>query len=293
MSTQNSFIRNVQITGDLATGDLYIAGMDEGGGGFPHNDTNYLYKSTDGGNGWANVYIGAPFPGPGVTAVGYFACMFSDSGGYWRYEGWGEPAALNGVVHLVYTGHGAGNDPGDIYYIRSTDGGATFGSPIKLNTDNTTRAQWLPSLSAAADGSLFVTWYDQREAENCAKGNPDVPCYRIWGRKSTDNGLTWLPDMPFSDAVSPLPDQPDPGVVPTYVADYDYASAVLDLHLRAWVDGRVTINGISQQDAFFDKEPSSAATPTPTATATPTPRPMPTPRIAPTPRARPTPHPHP
>ena len=293
VSTQNSFIRNVQITGDLATGDLYIAGMDEGGGGFPHNDTNYLYKSTDGGNGWANVYIGAPFPGPGVTAVGYFACMFSDSGGYWRYEGWGEPAALNGVVHLVYTGHGAGNDPGDIYYIRSTDGGATFGSPIKLNTDNTTRAQWLPSLSAAADGSLFVTWYDQREAENCAKGNPDVPCYRIWGRKSTDNGLTWLPDMPFSDAVSPLPDQPDPGVVPTYVADYDYASAVLDLHLRAWVDGRVTINGISQQDAFFDKEPSSAATPTPTATATPTPRPIPTPRIAPTPRARPTPHPHP
>lgn len=108
MSTQNSFIRNVQITGDVVTGNLYIAGMDEGGGGFPHNDTNYLYKSTDGGNSWTNVYIGAPFPGPGVTAVGYFACMFSDNGGYWRYEGWGEPAALNGVVHLVYARHGAG-----------------------------------------------------------------------------------------------------------------------------------------------------------------------------------------
>ena len=33
-----TFIRDVQITGDLVTGDVYIAGMDEGGGGFPHND---------------------------------------------------------------------------------------------------------------------------------------------------------------------------------------------------------------------------------------------------------------
>ena len=40
----NTFIRNVQITGDAVTGDVYIAGMDEGGGGFPHNDTNNIYQ---------------------------------------------------------------------------------------------------------------------------------------------------------------------------------------------------------------------------------------------------------
>src|SRR5205809_1596392 len=73
-----SFVRNVQITGDLATGDVYIAGMDEGGGGFPHNDTNLFYRSTDGGNTWTNTYTGRRFPGPGVTAVRYFACMFTD-----------------------------------------------------------------------------------------------------------------------------------------------------------------------------------------------------------------------
>ena len=48
----------MQITGDLVTGDVYIAGMDEGGGGFPHNDTNYFFRSTDGGNTWTNTYIG-------------------------------------------------------------------------------------------------------------------------------------------------------------------------------------------------------------------------------------------
>ncbi len=138
VNNPGTFIRNVQITGDPLTGDVYIAGMDEGGGGFPHNDSNYVFKSTDGGNTWTNTYVGTPFPGPGVTSVGYFACMFPDNGGYWRYEGWGEPAALDGVVHLVYTQHGAADDPGDIYYSRSSDGGVTFGVPFKLNTDATT-----------------------------------------------------------------------------------------------------------------------------------------------------------
>src|SRR6266536_1391241 len=158
VSNTGTFIRDVQITGDLTTGDVYIAGMGEGGGGFPHNDTNYIFRSTDGGNTWINTYTGPTFPGPGVGAIGYFAVMFPDGVGYWRYEGWGEPAALNGVVHLVYAEHGAGNDAGDVYYIRSTDGGVTFGTPFKLDTDATARAQWEPSLSVATDGSIFATW---------------------------------------------------------------------------------------------------------------------------------------
>src|SRR6266498_4367145 len=36
VNVTGSFIRDVQITGDKVTGDVYIAGMDEGGGGFPH-----------------------------------------------------------------------------------------------------------------------------------------------------------------------------------------------------------------------------------------------------------------
>ena len=36
--------------------------------------------------------------------------MFPDNGGYWRHEGWGEPAAFNDFVHLVYAQHGTGAD---------------------------------------------------------------------------------------------------------------------------------------------------------------------------------------
>src|SRR5262245_26241438 len=247
--------RNTQITGDMAgSGEVYIAGMDEGGGGFPHNDINRLFKSTDGGVTWTNPYNGPSFPGPGVTSSGYFACMFNDLGAYWRHEGWGEPAAFGNFVHLVYAQHGDGSDPGDVYYIRSTDGGSAFGTPFKLNTDGGTRPQWQPNLPVSPAGTLLATWYDARETANCAVGNTGTPCYRMWSRKSNDNGANWLPDDMLSDVVSPLPAQNDPFIVSVYVGDYDYGSALLTKHVTSWADGRVAIGGTSQQDAFTDRE---------------------------------------
>src|SRR6266446_6639975 len=254
----NSFIRDVQITGDASgNGTIYIAGMDEGGGGFPHNDTNKIFRSTNGGNTWTNTYTGTPFPGPGVQFCSdnsYFSCMFSDQGGFWRHEGWGEPAALNNVVHLVYAQHGAGSDPGDVYYIRSTDSGVTFSAPFKLNSDTTTRPQWQPNISVSPGGTVFAMWYDARESTSCSKGNPGVPCYRMWARESTDNGATWLADMTFSDVVSPLPGQGDPNIVTGYAGDYDYGSAISSTNVTSWDDGRVAINGASQQNTFFDQQ---------------------------------------
>jgi hypothetical protein len=283
------FIGNVQITGDLVTGDVYIAAMDEGGGALTHR-SNYIYRSTDGGNSWTNTYNGPPFRAPGrLNCSGYWVCMYPDGGGYWRYMGWGQPAALNHVVHLVYSAGDLGaGDPANIFYIRSTDSGVTFTAPLQLNTDATTRAQWQPSLSVTASGDVFAVWYDERETASCMKGQPSVPCYRMWARRSTDNGASWLPDQPFSDVVTPLPDQVDPGIVLMYAGDYNYGSSVLNQHLAAWTDGRVTISSSSQQNVFFDTQ---AGGPTPTATATPIPTPPR--RITPTPRSRPTPPPRP
>ncbi len=252
------FIRDVQVTGDMSgNGVVYLAGMNEGGGGFPHTNVNHIFKSTDGGNTWSHPYTGPGSAGPGVilcTGSTYFACMFSDGGGYWRHEGWGEPAAFNNVVSLVYAQHGAGSDAGDVYYVRSTDGGATFAAPFKLNSDATTRPQWQPNLSVSPTGTLFATWYDARDSASCTRGNPGVPCYRIYSRKSNDNGANWLPDDALSDVVSPLPAQNDPGVQATYAGDYDYGSAVATRHVTSWTDGRVAIGGSSQQDAFTDRE---------------------------------------
>jgi len=258
LTSGSPFIRDVQITGDLATGNVYVAGMNEGGGGLTTR-SNLIFRSTDGGNTWTNTYTGPTFNGPGRSSSGYFATMYSNPA-YWRHMGWGEPAALNGVVHYVYAARNTGNgDPGDVFYIRSTDNGQTFSAPFMLNTNtDATKAQWQPNLSVAADGSLLAVWYDERErtAASCQPSSPSTPCYRMWARKSTDNGVTWLADMAFSDVVTPLPLQPDP----------------------------VIISGISQQDAFHDREPiSPGGSPTPTPTPTATPTPTPTPTATPTP----------
>ena len=255
-----TFIRNVQITGDLATGAVYIAGMDEMGGGLT-NRANKIYRSTDGGNTWTNTYTGPTFPGPGRSASGFFATMYGNPA-YWRHMGWGQPAALNGVVHYNYASRNTGTgDPGNVFYIRSTDMGATFSAPFQLNTNvETTKAQWQPNLSVSPAGTLLATWYDEapRVAASCQPSNFATPCYQMHSRKSPDNGVTWLADETLSDVATPLPLQPDPGIVGVYAGDYDYGSAILQKHVTSWVDGRQALpppnNTAPQQDAFTDRE---------------------------------------
>ena len=284
------FIRDVQSTGDLVTGDVYVAGMNEGGGAFNGPRNNLIFRSTDGGASWINTYIGPTFNGPGRAQNGYFACMYTNPApGYWRHEGWGQVAAINHVVHYDYAVHGAGSDAGNVFYIRSADSGATFSAPLQLNTDGGTGAQWEPNLSVSPSGTVFAVWYDERNGGSCTAGS-NTPCYQMFARKSTDNGVTWLSDMALSDVVSPLPAQPDPGIVASYVGDYDYQIGVATSHRTAWVDGRNAISGAYQQDAFTDREQVSAtATPTPTATVPPSPTPTPTATSTPTPTPTPTP----
>ena len=255
LAPASPFIRDVQITGDATNGTLFVAGMNEGGGGL-NNRINVLYRSTDGGNTWTNTYTGPSFAAPGSTLCAsntYFACMFTGPS-YWRHMGWGQPAAHDGVVHYVYDSK-TGSDTGNIFYIRSTDNGQTFSAPFQLNTDATTRPQWQPNVSVGADGSVVAVWYDARESTTCTKGNTTVPCYRMWARRSMDNGATWDPDEAFSDVVTPLPGQPDSGIVTEYAGDYDYSFASPAGHMHTWTDGRVAISNQSQQDAFFDQVP--------------------------------------
>src|SRR4029079_8481235 len=117
IQVNGSLVRNVQMTGDQVTGDLYIAAMNENGGNGNFNRNNLIYRSTDGGNNWVNTYSGPTFVGPHRTNSGYFACMYSNPA-YWRHMGRGEPAAYNHVVSYVYAAANAGNgDPGDVFYI--------------------------------------------------------------------------------------------------------------------------------------------------------------------------------
>src|ERR1041385_5217784 len=260
VNVTSTFIRDIQITGDLqGSGNVYLASMDEGGGGLTTR-INKIYRSTDGGTTWNGGVNAGSCQGPGRAVSGYFATVFST---IWRHMGWGEPAANGNVVSFDYACCGqnvvcsGATDHGDVYYIRSIDAGLTFCTPVKVNTDTGTAMQWQPSLARTSAGALFASWYDQREVNggadlNCTVGSPTQNCYRRWGRVSLDNGATWQADDMVGRALSPLPAQPDSGIPPTYEGDYDYHSSNGNTIIGGWTDGRVLINNTSQQDVFVN-----------------------------------------
>jgi hypothetical protein len=94
----------------------------------------------------------------------------------------------NGSIYVVWTNVGVpGVNTGDaeIYLIRSTDGGATWSTPVRVNNDATTNSQWFPWISCdRVTGDLHVVFYD-RLADD--PGNSLTTAYVA---HSTDGGAT-------------------------------------------------------------------------------------------------------
>lgn len=264
-----NFVRNVQITGDLGgNGNLYLVAQDEGGGQF-RNRTNLIYRSTDGGRTWSSaISMGASFPAPGRSLCwqnNYWPCMFGT--GTWEYMGYGQAAAVDKTVGYVYTKCGGrsavpcpeSEDKGDVYFVGSTDAGLTWGTPVRLNTDTGSATQWQPSLAATVSGSLLASWYDSREVNlgrdfDCPPGSATQMCYRRWGRLSFNGGASWQKDDRIGDALSPLPTRASNSNFAGYynASTCDTTRGYTSNCYDQWVDGRVIVNGVSQQDVFLD-----------------------------------------
>lgn len=198
---------------------------------------------------------GAATYGPGINMAAAQAAPGQTGGGVcgsnqnippiWRYEGNGQLAVGTGqILGYDYTRGDAG-DQGNIYFVRSTDNGATWGAPVKLNTDAGTRAQWMPALAATPGGQMVASWYDRR--------NTATNDYQRFAAVSNDGGVTWGPNQPVSDVIIPQPLQPDPSVQPCYAGDYNLDFARGNTILDAWTDGRVLVAGNPQQDVFLDR----------------------------------------
>ena len=159
----------------------------------------------------------------------------------------------NGDVYIVYVGRVAGrpSDDGDVYFIRSTDGGRNWTRAKRLGGDETDRFQFFPAIDVDPNGNLHVIWGDMRD-------DPSQSRYHIYYTTSEDGGDTWG----FEDAnlgirrddtrISDFPSNPNKGFPNgLFIGDYFAVAATEDEVYAVWADTRLgEFGGANQKIAF-------------------------------------------
>jgi Dockerin type I domain len=126
--------------------------------------------------------------------------------------------ATNNNVYMMASVIPTGSNNGsDVMFVRSTDGGATFSAPVRVNDDpiNHSKWHWFGTMSVAPNGRIDSVWLDSRNAAN----NTDSQLLYSY---STDGGATWAPNVVVSNSFNPFlgyPNQSKMGDYITIVSD--------------------------------------------------------------------------
>ncbi|MDQ6692876.1 MAG: glycoside hydrolase [Chloroflexota bacterium] len=197
--------------------------------------TLLLSRSTDDGATWSEnrpIFNIAPLP-------------YTLPGEHWRNFPYPSLVAdpVRGWLSIVWADYSSAETNGaDILLARSTDTGATWSKPLRLNDDpaGLVRDQWFPVLASAPDGRLTALWMDRRD-------DPTNRRYHAYARTSLDGGVNWQPSLRLSSASSD-PNQNIPAGSDG-IGDYIGLAAGPGVVWGAWVDVR---NG--NQDVYAARE---------------------------------------
>ncbi len=143
------------------------------------NTAVFLSTSTDGGKTFSVTELS-----PATETFRYPALE-------WSGEGDGV-----GTLHLVYESETSEKVKWvhDVYYERSTDGGATWTEPKRLSDDppDALTGQYHPEVAVAPDGRVEVAWWDFRNNNGNFAND-------VYMSTSQDNGATWSSNLRITD----------------------------------------------------------------------------------------------
>ncbi len=169
-------------------GEVYVA--------WSLNDTIYFDRSLDGGNTWlATDIIAATQPGGWDYTIG----------GHDRANGL--PVTLtdlsggpyNGTIYINWSDQRNGATDTDVWIAKSTDGGNTWGLPVRVNNDAPGKQNYLSWMTIdQVTGIIYIIFYDRRSYTN---NQTDV-----YVAYSSDGGATFnnvkISNTPFTPSSS-------------------------------------------------------------------------------------------
>jgi hypothetical protein len=116
-------------------------------------------KSTNGGISFTPNHVVTSIPGgwafdiPGISRCNGLPITACDT----------SYAFTRGNIYICWGDQRNGTDNSDVFLIKSTDGGNSWGQVKKVNNDNTTRHQFFPWMTIdQTTGHLFFIFYDRR-----------------------------------------------------------------------------------------------------------------------------------
>ncbi|RIK36135.1 MAG: hypothetical protein DCC55_28250 [Chloroflexi bacterium] len=228
-------------------GNLYVTWLDSTDDEAMHGlGELYMAKSEDGG---------MTFDKP-TRIASFLEIPFRPRNAFFRYWASAFPKVAVGPNDELYVVYGAlppndPNDEGDIYFIRSTNGGTRWTRPKRLNQDETSNVQFFPDIDVGPDGKIHVMWGDMRD-------DPVGTRYHIYYSSSEDQGDTWgfvnteidlpVPETRVTDFAS-NPNKAFPSGV--FIGDYFGIAATEEEVYMVWADGRLGEYGAINQKIGF------------------------------------------
>jgi hypothetical protein len=91
------------------------------------------------------------------------------------------------AVHFVWPGYFNQNTDEETYYLRSTDGGLSWGENLAISSLDG-YSSYFPSICVNESGNILISWMDYKYSPNITSGD-------IFLRMSIDTGVVWLPEQ--------------------------------------------------------------------------------------------------